>query len=86
MSPDIGLEGGPEELEELAFRKINEGKVKDGLKLVLRAQGGVMRERVKFGTPRDCINTSGTFYLKRQTTLTRPGRLSSRPPTCTSTS
>nr|WP_237268598.1 hypothetical protein [Thermococcus celer] len=43
MSPDIGLEG-PEELEELAFRKINEGKVKDGLKLVLRAARGYERE------------------------------------------
>ena len=28
---------GPEELEELAFQKIKEGKIKDGLKLILRA-------------------------------------------------
>ncbi|NJE60221.1 hypothetical protein E3E51_00355 [Thermococcus sp. 21S7] len=35
----MGLEG-PEELEQLAFKRLNEGKIKDGLKLVLRAAKG----------------------------------------------
>ena len=36
MADILGLEG-PEELEELAFRRISEGKIREGLKLVLRA-------------------------------------------------
>jgi len=39
----LGLEG-PEELEQLAFKRINEGRIKDGLKLVLRAAKGYEEE------------------------------------------
>lgn len=46
MATTIGLEG-PEELEQLAFKKINEGKIKDGLKLILRAARGYEREERK---------------------------------------
>lgn len=46
MATTIGLEG-PEELEQLAFKKINEGKIKDGLKLILRAARGYEKEERK---------------------------------------
>ena len=35
-----GIDNPPEELEELGFRKVNEGKVKEGLKAILRAAKG----------------------------------------------
>ncbi len=43
MPANIGLEG-PEELEQLAFKRLNEGRIKDGLKLVLRAAKGYEEE------------------------------------------
>lgn len=43
MPVGLGLEG-PEELEQLAFKRINEGRLKDGLKLVLRAAKGYEEE------------------------------------------
>ncbi|NJE79652.1 hypothetical protein E3E34_11200, partial [Thermococcus sp. GR4] len=42
----MGLEG-PEELEQLAFKRINEGKLKEGLKFVLRAAKGYEEEGKK---------------------------------------
>ncbi|NJE47421.1 hypothetical protein E3E35_08415 [Thermococcus sp. GR7] len=42
----MGLEG-PEELEQLAFKRINEGKIKEGLKFVLRAAKGYEEEGKK---------------------------------------
>ncbi|NJD99762.1 hypothetical protein E3E26_08210 [Thermococcus sp. LS1] len=46
MTTNIGLEG-PEELEQLAFKRINDGKLKEGLKLVLRAAKGYEEEGKK---------------------------------------
>ncbi|NJE41685.1 hypothetical protein [Thermococcus sp. GR6] len=46
MAANMGLEG-PEELEQLAFKRINEGKLKEGLKFVLRAAKGYEEEGKK---------------------------------------
>ncbi|ACJ16575.1 hypothetical protein, conserved [Thermococcus onnurineus NA1] len=46
MAANMGLEG-PEELEQLAFKRINEGKIKEGLKFVLRAAKGYEEEGKK---------------------------------------
>ncbi|WP_394335103.1 hypothetical protein [Thermococcus radiotolerans] len=43
LPANVGLEG-PEELEQLAFKRLNEGRIKDGLKLVLRAAKGYEEE------------------------------------------
>ncbi|WP_297067629.1 hypothetical protein [Thermococcus sp.] len=43
MENNIGL-GSPEEMEHLAFKKFNDGKIKDGLKLLLRAAKGYENE------------------------------------------
>ncbi|WP_297067587.1 hypothetical protein [Thermococcus sp.] len=47
MEDNIGL-GSPEEMEHLAFKRFSDGKIKDGLKLLLRAakgyEGGGMKE------------------------------------------
>ncbi len=46
MEEDIGL-GSPEDMEHLAFKRFSDGKIKDGLKLLLRAAKGYESEGMK---------------------------------------
>jgi len=46
LEEDIGL-GSPEDMEHLAFKRFSDGKIKDGLKLLLRAAKGYESEGMK---------------------------------------
>ncbi|WP_297469322.1 hypothetical protein [Thermococcus sp.] len=59
-----GIDASPEELEELGFKYIDDGKVKDGLKLILRAAKGYEEKGDKENAAR-LYRYLGYFLAKR---------------------
>ncbi len=59
-----GIDASPEELEELGFKYIDDGKVKDGLKLILRAAKGYEEKGDKENAAR-LYHYLGYFLAKR---------------------
>lgn len=59
-----GIDSSPEELEELGFKYIDEGKTKEGLKLILRAAKGYEAEDNKESAAR-LYRYLGYFLVKR---------------------
>ena len=59
-----GIDASPEELEELGFKYIDEGKVKEGLKLILRAARGYEEKKDKENAAR-LYRYLGYFLAKR---------------------